>query len=361
MLKYGNEESHDSVCLTEDWRGMHDFLPRTNAEPYSHQATSSIQQVGKTASEEDRETDSREESVKEVKVCKKEGGSEETVEVVNKEMVSKDNGHARTPATSTRHHRRTIERGFLLAIFRTCRQIYAEALPLLYSLVEVIIIPEEMVNLNDKEEFIKRSADMKRIRPNILRQSRGPDYKEGIFETLGLASLFEFAAFSRIQWIFFDADYNFLLIKGSPSLYIDEDNETCPKEEAELIAFMKRTRTVENLASLLATLPRLFGLRFVLGVQVKSRMELASFNDGGEGLDFFTAGLVNGRATELFIECGILDPLRKLSNVQHFDLEIQTEAAGTLIEDLGFMVLKPKHARMAQDLKETIDHNWASR
>ena len=181
MLKYGNEESHDSVCLTEDRHGMHDFLPRTNAEPYSHQATSSIQQVGKTASEEDRETDSREESVKEVKVCKKEGGSEETVEVVNKEMVSKDNGHARTPATSTRHDRRTIERGFLLAIFRTCRQIYAEALPLLYSLVEVIIIPEEMVNLNDKEEFIKRSADMKRIRPDILRQSRGPDYKEGIF------------------------------------------------------------------------------------------------------------------------------------------------------------------------------------
>ena len=90
-------------------------------------------------------------------------------------------------------------------------------------------------------------------------------------------------------------------------------------------------------------------------------MELACFDDGGENLDYTKWGLVNERATELFIECGILDPLRKLSNVQHFDLEIVTEAHGTLIDDLGFMVLKPTHARMAQDLKETIEHNWVAR
>lgn len=228
-------------------------------------------------------------------------------------------------------------------------------------MVEVIITLGEVVDLNFKEEIIKRSADMKRIRPDLLRQFQDADYKEGIFETLGLASLFDFAAFSRVERIYFHADYNFLLFKDSPSLYIDEDNETCSKDEAELISFMKRTRTVENFVSWLATVPRLYVFRFALGVQVKAQMDIASVEDGGDNLDFFKTDLVNGRATELFIECGILDPLRKLSNVQHFDLEVQTEAAGTLLDDPDPMVLKPKYARMAQDLKERIEHNWVAR
>ena len=228
-------------------------------------------------------------------------------------------------------------------------------------MVEVIITPEEVVDLHVKEEIIKRSADMKRTRPDLLRHFRNPDYKEGIFETLGLASLFDFAAFSRVNFIYFHADYNFLLIKDSPSLYIDEDLETCPNDEAELISFMKRTRTVENFVSLLATLPRLYELRFALGVKVKSRMDLALYDDGGDGLDFFKKGIAHVRATELFLECGILGPLRKLSNVQHFDIEVQTDAPGTLIDDPGLMVLKPEHARMARELKEAIEHNWVAR
>ena len=60
------------------------------------------------------------------------------------------------------------------------------------------------------------------------------------------------------------------------------------------------------------------------------------------------------------MECGMLDPLRKLSNVENFDFEVQTEARGMDV-DLDFMVLKPKHERMAQELKEEIEHNWTAR
>ena len=359
-LENSNEDSRYSSFFTKDQRGIDNFLLRTNAESFSHQETSSIEQAGKMAREEDWETE-EEVSIEVVKVCKEEGESEETVDIPDKEMESQKNGHLLAPANSTRHDRWTIQKGFVLAILRTCRQIYAEALPLLYSMVEVIITPEEVVDLHVKEEIIKRSADMKRIRPDLLRHFRDPDYKEGIVETLGLASQFDFAAFSRVERIYFYADYNFRLIKDSPSLYIDEDSAICLNDEAELISFMKRTRTVENLVFLLATLPRLFHFRFALGVIVKPRMDLASSENGGEDLDCLRRRLINERATELFIECGILDPLRKLSNVEHFDLEIDTEARGTRIYYSGLMVLRPEHARMARELKEAIEHNWVAR
>ena len=167
-----------------------------------------------------------------MEVCKREGEGEETVEVLDKEMESKDNGHVLATATSTRHDRWTRKKGFLLAILRTCRQIYAEALPLLYSMVVVIMTAEEVVDLHVKEEIITRRADMKRIRPDLLRHFRDPDYKEGIFETPGLTSLFDFAAFSRVQQIYFHADYNFLFIKdvpqrGSRTHLIYEENADC--------------------------------------------------------------------------------------------------------------------------------------
>ena len=272
-------------------------------------------------------------------------------------MTDRRSWHVFAPATSTRHDRWTIERGSVLAILRTCRQIYAEASPLLYSMVEVIITPEEVVDLNEEEEIIARSADMKHVRADLLRQFRDPGYKEGIFETLGLASLFDFAVFSRVERISFHADYNFSLIKDSPSLSIDGNIRN---NEAEFISFMKRTRTVQNLVSMLATMPRLYELRFTLDVKVTPQMEL-SIHDGGVEIYFFMMGTVSERATELFIECGVLDPLRKLSNVRNFDFEVQTEARRTTIEDFKFMLLKPEHARMIQDLKEGIEHNWMAR
>ena len=189
-----------------------------------------------------------------------------------------------------------------------------------------------------------------------------PLYEEGIFETLGWGPLLDFAALSKGERIQFDADYNLLLIDGSPSLYVDEHFNTSPTDEAELISFMKRTRTVEIFVSLLATLPRLRQLSLTLAVEVKPNMDFSPDDEEDDEeadiRDVEKMGAANETATELFIECGMLDPLRKLSNVENFDFEVQSESRN---DDLDFMVLKPKHARMAQDLKEAIEHNWVAR
>ena len=325
---------------------------------YSHLDISSIEQAGKTESGTERETDG-EVSIEEETACERRRKSEKTEYLLDKEMKCRRGWHVPAPATSIKHNTWTLERGFYLAILGTCRQVYAEASPLLYSMVEVIIPPKDVVDLNVEEEIIEKSADAKRIRLDFLRHFRDPDYTEGIFQTLGLASLFDCAAFSRVERIFFHADYNFSLIKDSPSLYIDSNFQTYPNNEAEFISFIKRTRTVENLVSLLATLPRLNQLRFTLDIKVKPQIDL-SIDAREQELYFYMMGIVNERATELFIEYGILDPLRKLSNVQNFDFEVQTEAR-TTIGDPAVMVLKPIHASIAQELKEAVEHNWVAR
>lgn len=252
-----------------------------------------------------------------------------------------------------------MKSGSSLAILRTCRLVYAEASQLYYSMVELVIKPEDVVDLHDEDEIIKRNPRML-ICPVFMRHSRETDYEEGIFETLGLASLLDFAAFISLERICFDAYYNFHRTDDSPSLYVSEDFHTSPHAEARLINFMKKTRTVENLVSLLATLPRLRQLDLKLIIEVDLETDLSSDQENDEVGFLDEMEFANQRAAELFMECGILNPLRKLSNVQNFDLEVQIEARQYEYK-MNSIALKPKHARMAQDLKEAIEHNWTAR
>ena len=312
-------------------RAMGNFFPCGRAEFYRHPDTSLIEEAGKTESEAKWEADEKE-PIYEERGFKRGGKSEHT------EGVGGEHD---------------------LAILRTCRQVYAEASPLFYSMVKVVIPVGLTVDPNDKEEIIERSPEIKHIRPDYRRHSQSTGYEKGIFDILGLASVLDFAAFARIERICFEAYYCFYHIDDSPSLFVDDDFHTSSDDEAELISFMKRTRTMENFVSLLDALPRLRQLDLELVVVVKPQMDL-DFEDGVDDESLEKMTVANERATEVFIECGMLDPLRKLSNVQHFHLEVQTEACKN-DEDEDFMMLKPKHARMVQDLREVIEYNWTTR
>lgn len=343
-------DSDDESDYSDLSASMDDILSRTNAEFGGHQGIPPVEQAGNTGSGPERDID-EEDSIEGETVCKRRGKSEETGNVRDKDMESECNRHVLAPVTTARQHKGAIENGVALGILRTCRQIYAEASPLFYSMLEVIITPEQVVDLDVGVEYIQRRANMKPIRPH---------YEEGIFPTLGWDSQLDFAAWSKIEKIHFEADYNFLLIDKSPSLHVDEHFHTHPIDEARLMLFMKRTQTVENLVSLLATLPRLRQLSLSLAIEVRPRLELPFDDEDEEAeiLDFKKMSVANERATELFIECGMLDPLRKLSNVQKFEFEVQSESSD---DDVDFTALKPKHARMVEDLKGVIEHNWVAK
>ena len=355
------DESDYGDPFAKAQRSKDTLFPRHHADFYPHPGITVIDQARETESKAEWETH-EEEPIKEKSLFAPPFSVEGPEAVRDEDMESEDKGHVPPPASSAIHNERPTKSEDALAILRTCRQVCAEASPVFYSMVEVVITPEEVVDLHDKEEFIQRKPKMKGIHADCMCHFQDTHYKEGIFETLGLASLLDFATFTRIERIRFDADYNFCLINDSPSLHVDEDFHTSPNNEAELIAFMKRTRTVENFVSLLATLPRLRQLGLILVIGVELDFQFDDDEDAEVTLDFDKASVANQRATELFMECGMLDPLRRLSNVQNFDLEVETEGREVDETDdkINYMVLKPKHAKMAQDLKEAIEHNWTA-
>ena len=76
-------------------------------------------------------------------------------------------------------------------------------------MLEVTITPEQVVDLHVKKEIIRRSANMMPKR-HWLHCHLCQVHDSGIFEILGWGSLLDFAAWSKIERIQFDADYNFL-------------------------------------------------------------------------------------------------------------------------------------------------------
>ena len=336
------------------------FAPGIHAAS-SPPVISSLEEARKTESitEWDREKDG---PIEEERVFKREGKSEETKDVQDEEMESGNNGHVLASASSAKQHEEATKSEDALAILRTCCQIYAETSPLFYSMLQVLVSPEDVVDLRDKAEIVQRNPEMKRVHADCMCHNQDIHYEERIFETLGLASLLDFEAFTRIENILFDGEYNLLFMDDVPSVYVDEEFHISPNDEEKLIAFIKRTRTVENLVSLLATLPRLRRLEFTLVLITPLDPRYYDEEDvEGQSVSFEKSRVVGERATELFMECGILDPLRKLTNVEDFDFVIETQARKLNNANSGIMVLKPEYARMVQDLTETIEQNWIAR
>ena len=356
-----SDESDYGDLLTKAQRSQHNLFSGYHAECYPHPGITLLEQAREMESEAEWETH-EEDSIKERSLFAPPFSVEGPEAVRDEGLESEDKGHVPPPASSARHNKRSTKSEDALAILRTCHQVNSEASSVFYSLVELVITPEEVVNMRDKEEYVERNPKI-----DCIRHFQNTPCEKGMFETLGLDSLLDFATFTRIERIRFDADYNFLLIDDAPSLHVDEDFHTSPNNEAELIAFMKRTRTIENFVSLLATVPRLRQLDLILVIEVKPSVDFYSDDEEDEEAEtatFEKMSVANQRATELFMECGMLDPLRKLSNVQNFDLGVQSEAREMVDDDdldaNLFMVLRPKHVKIAQDLKEAIEQNWTA-
>ena len=208
-----------------------------------------------------------------------------------------------------------------------------------------------------------------------------------------------FAQFERISYLgvfnFFSMDLD------APSLHINNDLRARAEDETKLVSYLTaaknvtrwcedplpagrydngRRETLQDVADvtisrvvviqpstadviqkfvdLLSYSPVIRNLEFCLKVIVKcsNSSEGMSSNSGDseQEPEYEDKDLVaDERATELFLEAGVLDSLRTLSNVMNFSLRIETEG-----RDSGFMRPKKKHLKMIRDLKNTIESNW---
>ena len=119
------------------------FAPGTHTAS-SPPETSSLKEARKTESITEWDTD-KERSIEEERSVKREGKSEET-EDVRDETENGNNGVVLASASSARQNPESTKSENALAILRTCRQTYAEASPLFYSMLQVLITPEDVVD-----------------------------------------------------------------------------------------------------------------------------------------------------------------------------------------------------------------------
>ena len=266
-----------------------------------------------------------------------------------------------------------------LAILRTNRQIYNEASGLLHSNLTVnVTAPSKDVSFTNTKGHT-------------------------IYKSLPLDGAVEPHVFARFEKISYVAEFIFECNDAAPSFHVNDDSSINDEDAAKFISFLTTARDttqwfedpipgrsfdngrrdtlqdvaditissvsvthpstadiIQNFVDLLSNSPLIRRLEFILDVSVRCKNvsdNLSSDSDDesdsqkeaeeNEKMDF-----ADERATELFLESGVLDSLRKLSNVKCFSLEIETMCG------YGFMELKQRHLNMVEDLKRAIENNW---
>ena len=120
------------------------------------------------------------------------------------------------------------------------------------------------------------------------------------------------------------------------------------------------TDVIQNFVELLSTSPCIRDLEINLMIDAKcskSFDDMDSESDSSSSsedlLDHDREYAANTRATELFLESGVLCPLSELSNVRTFSLKTATCGRGDFTDRL-----QQKHSDIIKDLKQMIERNW---
>lgn len=291
-----------------------------------------------------------------------------------------------------------------LAILSTNRQIYNEASALLYSDLTINVNPADAVTHIHGNTFAKQTAKVWRHDPSKgfgLTNTKG----QTTYKSFSLDGSLEPHVFSRFETISYHATFSFDGDFRAPTFYINDDLSVRAEDAAKFSSYLTTAKgttrwyevpvpgrpldngpreTCEDVADvtlssstvadpstaeilqkfvdLLSNSPLICNLEFVLNLQVHRRRQIKDFNmdfDDESDLEEDEKNdekdlVANEKATELFLESRVLDPLRQLSNVKCFLLKVATEG-----RECEVMELQRKHLNIIGGLKEAIEMNWA--
>ena len=281
-----------------------------------------------------------------------------------------------------------------LSILRTNRQIYSEASDLLHSELKVIVgVGDALVetpgsNISTPTEKVWRHDPAKGLgRKNIKGQT---EYESPLMD--GSMEPHVFAHFERI---IYNCEFDFD-IDVAPSMYVNDKLGISAEDANKFLAFLTTAKSttrwiedplpadrydnglrntladVEDITISSITVTQLSTTDVIQRfVDLISRspfirhLELRLFIDAkcsnfSDDIDFDNESSISSegdkqdvadmRATELFLESGVLVPLGNLSNVRTFSLEIVN----------GDLIDRPhqKHSNIVKDLKQVIENNW---
>lgn len=263
------------------------------------------------------------------------------------------------------------------AILRVNRQIYTEVSSLLHTELCLTLQPGDVLCMSTGKDIVKASEKVWRHNP-LHGIGTTDSNGQTIYTKPELNGVMEPHVFARFERICFDFDVSWEVEtleaeagrtaagdQTAPSLFVNDDLTVRPEDEAKLLAFYKRSTIVHQLVKILSNSPRIFCLQIFIAIEVLARYDMSSDMSSDSDFDEDDSEITvtdekmdvaNGRATELFLDSGILGTLEKLSNVLSFELHFRGL-------DRHCETYQPtsKNGTMLKDLKEKIERNYTGR
>lgn len=166
--------------------------------------------------------------------------------------------------------------------------------------------------------------------------------------------------FARFQKVHFDANFNFEHTQAV-QLWID-DTHAVKSEDADLYMHMLRSSTImTDFVVLISKSPRIVSLEISLEVEIMVNstlmMQEMSSDDEDEDTEKKLDKLMevaDERATELFLDSGICECLKELTNVQNFQFRFGFEHRG---DEEPYTPL-PRHVALIKEMKAAVEGNF---
>ncbi|KAE9367099.1 hypothetical protein N431DRAFT_306260, partial [Stipitochalara longipes BDJ] len=247
------------------------------------------------------------------------------------------------------------------AIFRTNRHINAEATSLLYRELTLIICPTDIAVLRDISgqsldvvQPLESSYNVWRYDPRCfpLIQFATSMSPEPLYTTQQLRGKMYphiFAGFCNVvlnlSLTFPAPDFASLSAKFE-GFTIDLSGHIPPSELKSLASDICSMTLIHDFVTLLSHSPSLSILWITLDTSA-SGIQMGLLRD--DERDRILCKVVNMKAAEICLECGVLDPLKELRNVECAILNVRCPT-----EDC-FATLQPKYAAIAEKLEEEIE------
>ena len=237
-------------------------------------------------------------------------------------------------------------------IVQSNSQIYTKASPLLYSGLQMVVKLEDALK--------RRGSRFLMIEP---REVGCPySYRRCDSDWRGAVRPYIFTRFQKVRY---EAGFDLWADSAPPNMYIGKDLKTLNADETRLVTYFKSAQAckipalyvIQEFVDMLSKSPLINILEVALSVKVPANY-LDSDSSSNRVFDYEAVKkeeAVNLRAYELFLESGVLEPLKKLTNVKRFAFDF------ALVDHLPQRKLfhpKQKHLDIVDDLKATIERNW---
>jgi len=249
------------------------------------------------------------------------------------------------------------------AILRVNHQIYFEASSVLYSEGTLVIEPGDIFCLTNTRKPLKfgdRNENPWRHNP-LKGVGKLNEKGQTIYNTPAMGGLMEPHVFARFQKITFDANFDFLSTQHIEMWINDETFVVNPEDAANFRKILRSSTIIKDFVKIISNSPKINSLKIFLEVELMVSSSLMmeevpsddeEADDAEERVDKLM-DIGNERATEIFMDSNICEPLLKLTNVRNFEFRFFEDRE----DDERYTPLE-KHMELIHEMKETIEANF---